>query len=839
MASPQETTTYTATISIAGCQVLDSITVNVDTMFFPQLNFADTVICQNYPVQLAEVLDGTTTYEWTPAAGLDDPTSSGPVAIPDQTTTYTLVATSANGNCTQEASTTVTVTPIDLDIEGDEYREICLGDSVALTTFSTPAGAEVQWSPAFYLSNPSGENTTATPDQTTLITAEYSINGCTVFDSVRIRVDSLPSQDLFKIEDKPIYCPGDTVFLVSPTYEPSSFPDIEHMWIPFGTMLTPDSNWNLVIIATETHVYEREITNRGCSDISSIEVPVAIPPEIIVTAEPDSICPGESVQLNATVDPNQALEWMDDPSLSCTDCPNPIATPSGTTNYSVSAPDAECPAGGGITVFVIDVPALNLVDDQTICEGETIVLNGTNEPGVNYSWTSVPAGFTSNEPMPAVTPTEQITYSVIADNGACTSEAMVTLGVASGTLSVEGDQTICEGESAALSATTTGSPGTITWNPGGIVGENVNVMPDENTLYIATFAFGEDCVLTDSVLVGVLDAPNINLADNDILCLGASITLNDILEAGVNYNWTSDPPVFTSTEATPTITPDETATYTLVADNGVCSTEGSVTIEVAFATIDAGENQVLCQGDTLFLSATILGTQGGVLTWSPGNLTGANQTILNADTSATYTAVYDYGNGCLASDIVEIEVIPGLEIGEIMFVPDSVETVCEGDTITLSVSVNPPGLTISWFENGELLEGLSDTTVSFIPGIAADDPASYTAIATNNSGCVAESDPKNVVIERCYVLPNAFTPDGDGVNDTFGLGLKGGNVEIVMFEIYNRWGNLVFESDGATTRWDGKVNGEDAASDVFVYIMKVRFPDGREEDFKGDVTLIR
>lgn len=593
VATPSVTTTYTAQISIAGCTLTDQITINVDTLFFPTLTTTDTTVCQNYPVQLANVLNTTTDYAWTPAAGLDSSTASGPIATPDATTTYTLTATSANNYCSQTASVTVNVVPADVDITGDPYREICFGTTVDLATTANPGGANVTWSPAFYVTNPTGPTTTTKPtlDESITIVASYNINGCTVFDSVRIRVDSLPDQTLRLDPVKPIYCPGDTVYIISPTYEPASFPDIANNWLPFGTQLTPLENWNLVIIATETHTFQRVTTNRACADTASIEVPVGVPPTLTVTANPETICLGQPVELNVTVDPSdEVIKWDDSPDIADPNAAMQTVIPSqiGQVTYSVSTPEADCPTGAAVTVNVAPPPALELANNPTICAGETVVLNtGPAETGVTYTWTATPGTFTSNEANPSVTPTESTTYTVNAA-GACSRTETVEVTVASATINAGSDQTICIGESQTLTVAVAGTSGTVTWQPGGATGNTITVTPTETTQYTATLFYGNDCEASDIVTVTVTPGiPNLTLATdpaaNDSICEGVPVSLSlQGVPAEATLVWTENNTVLTGqTDTSFTITPSAAAPgvvqYTvLVTDANLCSATQTV-----------------------------------------------------------------------------------------------------------------------------------------------------------------------------------------------------------------------------------------------------------------------
>lgn len=91
------------------------------------------------------------------------------------------------------------------------------------------------------------------------------------------------------------------------------------------------------------------------------------------------------------------------------------------------------------------------------------------------------------------------------------------------------------------------------------------------------------------------------------------------------------------------------------------------------------------------------------------------------------------------------------------------------------------------------------------------------------------------------VLPTAFTPNGDGVNDTFGVLLRYCEVEILEFSVYSRWGELMFTVNESASRWDGTtLNGTEAPSDVYVYVTRYKVADEATEKFeKGSVVLLR
>ena len=144
----------------------------------------------------------------------------------------------------------------------------------------------------------------------------------------------------------------------------------------------------------------------------------------------------------------------------------------------------------------------------------------------------------------------------------------------------------------------------------------------------------------------------------------------------------------------------------------------------------------------------------------------------------------------------------------------------------------------------------ADTTgigvVEWSNGVTADSIVintygTYTAkLTTQDTVLTAEFSIAQV--DCCHpAIPNAFTPNGDEVNDKFGVILRYCDVEILEFTVYSRWGELMFQALEDTDRWDGTtLNGTEAPSDVYVYVTRYKVADETAEKFeKGEVTLLR
>ena len=696
IASPTVTTTYTATIDFGACITTDQITIQVDTLFEP-IVLADTTICQNYPVTLASSVLQTSTYQWTPTTGLSNANASDPLVIPTQTTTYTLTSTSDNGFCSNVQSVTVTVIAADVDIQGPDEYQICLGTTIPLQAVAAPnSGNNVQWSPAAYFNNPTGASTVLNADESLTIYANYTVNGCNVRDSIHITVDSLPDLTLKLRPEKPIYCPGDTVTLLSPTYEPANFPFIKNTWLPDGLgQITPDSLWNLVIRAQVTDTFTRITVNRACRDTSTIVVLVDSLPVISVTASKTAVCPGEVVLLNATVSPDQNVQWSPAAPLSCSDCKNPSATIYATTIFSVTTPDANCPTGASITIEMLQAPALGLPPNTTVCLGDSILLNNAAaEANTTYTWTAQPAGFVSSEAQPSAVPTVPTTYSITATNLACSSTGSVTVEPAIATVDAGVNQNACVGQSIILTATAGSVVGDYTWLANGQpIGNTpqINVAPDGTTIYQVVFTYGGAalCQVSDETLVTINPSP---------------ILLSVVTSA-----------------------------------------------------------TTACEGvPVLFYGNIVNGTPPFTYTWT-------------LDGVATQPSAPD----------------------------------------TLSLSF--------------VLDNMEDADELHVVGLTVTDA----------NGCPDGPENASVTIKNCFKIPNAFTPSNGGMNNTFEPVIQDGLTTLSNFVIYNRWGQKVFTASPTVKGWDGLVNGNPAPMDVYIYQLTARRPDGTEAYYSGEVTLIR
>lgn len=244
----------------------------------------------------------------------------------------------------------------------------------------------------------------------------------------------------------------------------------------------------------------------------------------------------------------------------------------------------------------------------------------------------------------------------------------------------------------------------------------------------------------------------------------------------------------------------------------------------------------MCANDS-----TVLHASGAVsYAWSPAN-TLNNATIANPiarpATTTTYTVVGTDSVNCYsdtAQATVTVNPKPAISLG-----PDI--TLQTGDFYTLN-STTSGGTITNWLWTPAT--NLSCTTCPE-PTAEIKWDITYRVNVTNQYGCKASDtiNIKTICDNSTVYIPNAFTPDGDGVNDVFMV--QGKNIYVVKsFRIFNRWGELIFEKlnfspNNPAFGWDGKIRGVVSPPDVFVYTVEVMCGSGKVNFFKGNVSLLK
>jgi gliding motility-associated-like protein len=345
------------------------------------------------------------------------------------------------------------------------------------------------------------------------------------------------------------------------------------------------------------------------------------------------------------------------------------------------------------------------------------------------------------------------------------------------------------------------------------------------------------CFDTTSVNITVNPLPSITASANTLICNGDAAVLTATSSSG-NYLW--GPLVGLSCYTCDTViaSPTENTTYVVTTVNSFnCRKTDTVFVTVIQPfTMTISEKDTICIGDSVVLSA------GGApnYTWTPSSTLScsdcANPIATPEYTTQYFVIGYDDYNCFSYRDSVEIAVgqYPVVTIDPIP--PLSTGTIYP---ITSNIT-NGPIRTFQWRPPTYL-----DCDDCETPKATIKRDICYSLEAENIYGC-AGSDTiciKAFCENVQTFIPNAFTPDRDGINDIFMVRAKGINT-VKSFKIYNRWGQIVFERSNFPPNnpaygWDGKIKGTIATADVFAYTAEVLCENNVSYVYKGNVTLIR
>ncbi len=385
--------------------------------------------------------------------------------------------------------------------------------------------------------------------------------------------------------------------------------------------------------------------------VVTIEVLPSPVPEI---DDVPTLCPGESVQLNAVGTPN--LYWLEDPTLSATDIPNPIATPteSGTTYFVIDSNN--CGTDTTAVTVMWHTIELTFPADALICIGESIALSASG--GANYQWS--PSGTLSAAVGPTVvaTPTVTTTYTLtITTAEGCSLSETVTVTV---DLNPPGGETYptvfaCTGENTGLGA----SDGFgWAWEPANLVSDPFSQFPFVNLTEDTWFTvevFNSCGSGTDSVLVSVI-TPQAFAGNDGAVCRGSAYPV--WAAGGETYFWTPNSSVANPTAAETSVFPTETTAYTVfVTDEFGCTASTSVNVNVLpLPYVYAGPDRVIEWLESNYLFGTADGVEWW---WEPETYLDCSSCItpiVTPEESMWYTLYTIDANGCRNADSVYIDV---------------------------------------------------------------------------------------------------------------------------------------------------------------------------------------
>lgn len=386
------------------------------------------------------------------------------------------------------------------------------------------------------------------------------------------------------------------------------------------------------------------------------------------------------------------------------------------------------------------------------------------------------------------------------------------------------DTTICAGQSVTLSVNDADA-----YNWGPAIGLSCTTCqepvatPVGTTTYIVFITIGT-CIASDTVTIHVDNPTPVYAGSDQELCFGQSVQLN--ATNATSYTWTPSTGLSSTTVPNPTATPTVTTTYYVTGVNGCFTTTDTVVVIVhPLPDVTVSPGFTVCPGTVVDLFAA-----GGVsYSWFPANgVTDPNSASTTAvvDFTTEYIVLVTDGFGCVDTGKVTYT---AYDIPDITISPDT--TIYLGNSYPIIVT---GGATYQWTP----ATGLSSTNTAD-PTATPTETTTYTVTITTADGCIiVDSVTVKVKYDALVEVASGFSPNSDGKNDVLHV-LVRGVFNLKHFSIYNRWGELVFETTDLAQGWDGTLDNEPQEVGVYVYAVDGTDIKGLTIKKHGSVTLLR
>ena len=833
-ASPIVATTYTVTITetASGCTATDQVNVVLNTTA-PDVDAGPDMILNCTTAATTLFGNSTTpgaTYSWSTG----DLTSTT-IAIAGGP--YTLTVTDPSNGCTAQDITNVTedfVAPV--SNAGMDQTLTCTTSSVTLDGSSSTTGMSYSWQDA------AGNILGTTETYTTSTAGSYTLvvlnpgNGCSSTDVVDV-VSNTTAPTADAGADQTLSCTVANVILDGS----NSSGGVTHSWTDAsGTEI----GVNATLAVNTAGDYYLTVTDalNGCTGFDMVTVTdISAPPTADAGADQTLTCFSPFVTMGpAMPDPTMTYSWSG-PNGFVDMTSNPSVSTGGTYILTVTNPVNNCSSTD--TVEIIEnlvAPVANAGSDMTItCGSPTVTLDGSTNITtlVTYFWNG-PTGPWGAEDLTTNVPGTYVLTVYDAFTGCSTSDAVdVSIDTIVPVTTIPDFADVCENNGIINLTGATPAGGSYTIDglaATTIVPSSLSCGTTHSISYTYTNPVnGCSSTSTDNIYIECV--PNAMIVGYpDTLCYdGVNVQLLGLPSGGTfNGNNTTSGGLFS-----PVSIGTDTITYSVVGTLAGCASSTTIMIEVLPAPAPNFTVDNICVYDTLVVQYT--GSSEPELEWSFPGSNYATSTSGDGPFLVTYpaggyhsvTVVATNEGGCSNDTTINIWVSE-YEINTI-----SNTTVSWGTPVTLYTNIAPvtndSATTVLWTPSTYL-----DCDSCEQPIATPLTPTTYVVTLTDTMGCqFYDTVTIDIDVDYTIYIPNAVTPNGDGENDVWYV--YGNRIREVDMRVYNRWGEKVFESEDLNIGWDGVYKGKDVNAGVYVYVVHVTYVDGKDEYFKGNLTVVR
>ncbi len=606
--------------------------------------------------------------------------------------------------------------------------------------------------------------------------------------------------------------------------------------------------------------YYIQAGNPQCSKIDTVVVTYQPPPTISLSVTGNAGCAPFTSSFQATTANSDSLVWNFG-GLSTVTTSSTVTSQNfnftNPGNYTVSVTALnECPnsVNSSVNINIVEPINITTLTPIFICNNDpyTMTATITGQPS-NVVWSDLPDYSNQLNSGPSdfdIVVTTSGTYYIQATNGLCSDTASATITFNSPSqASFTPNQPLGCGPLTVTFDNASVQTQSFLWDFGNGQVDSVNFEPsvtytNPGQYEVSLSIFDPTCPAADTAIftITVLPQEVVDLSDTVSLCSIIPVTFDpNTSSTSTSFVW-SLTSTFTDTLNTNTavdtlmLQAPQAGYYYLNVSNGFCSTQDSVFVNFISIEIDMLAEDSICSGENGTVS--VLNLQPSVnlsYNWSPSSIIVTNQgsSVEISPTFSQYMYVTASGNGCLVEDSIFINVSSIDPATVIASASDYV--VAPGTVVTLFGE--PSGLSsYLWTPSDLVISPNSQQTDATI-----NEDIIFTL--TVSDGICSRQDTVEIkvyeiICEDPYVfIPNAFSPNGDNENDV--LYVRGIWIEKMIFRIFDRWGELVFESTDVANGWDGSFRGKMLDPDVYDFYLDVTCVGGLKSITKGNVTLMK
>lgn len=711
--------------------------------------------------------------------------------------------------------------------------------------------------------NPGGATTAAING---LAAGNYTVSvtdatNCTVTATVNVSASSLPIISVTPAA--PTVCPGSGVMLTANGASTYS-------WSPATGLNATNLS---VVTSTPAVVTTYTVTGtdvNGCQNTATVTVNLNTTPTSSFTI-PATACAAQSATVtytgNAPAGATYNWNWNGGTVVSGSgQGPYQISWASaGNYNVTLQVVDNGCTSTTTTQSITVNaVPTANFTAVSPVCAGTntTLTYTGTGTAAATYNWNFNGGNVASGNAQGPyqVNWTNGGSYNVtlnVTENGCTSTQQQQTVVVTAVPTSLfTTNSPICGNQPLAVTYTGNGTASAVyNWNfNGGTVNSGSGLGPYAISFanpgnYNITLDVSENgCTSpTTSVPVTITAIPSSTFSiNNHTVCSGdvVTITYTGGAPAGATYNWNFGGGTVQSGSGQGPYNVQFNTTgnaYITLSVTDVNCTSTTTTDSVLVNAIPtvSFSGDVLSGCDPLSVNFTDGSTGASIYSWDFGD--GTNSTIQNPThtfTTGTYNVSLTVINamGCSVTSTINnyITVVPQ-PVAQFSVTPNvNVLTELQNATYSFLNSSGNATNYMWYFGNG-------DSSNAAMPTYTYTAVGNYTVtlVASNNLGCNNSFSLGllTVIPNANYFIPNAFTPNGDGVNETFNI--EGVNITSTSLQIFDRWGELLFSSSEMNNGWDGSFNNKPMQGGVYLYKATITFTSGEVHETKGSFTLLR